>query len=156
MGNKVEEDIKQAKPFRGLEEKTFITLLRTADELQQRVAAMLKPHGLSPTQYNALRILRGAGAKGLACSEIGQRMINRDPDITRLLGRLERRGLILRSRERKDRRVIKARLGPAGLDLLKSMDREVEKFHRGLFGHLGEQRLKSLISLLEVAREKAG
>ncbi len=135
-----------------LEEQTFVALLRTADQLQWRAAEMLKPHGLSPTQYNALRILRGAGPEGLACSEVGERMINRDPDITRLLDRLERRGLIRRSREQTDRRVIKARITAAGLDLLKAMNREVAEFHRQILGHLGGERLESLVRLLETAR----
>jgi len=80
-------------------------------------------------------------------------MINRDPDITRLLDRLERSGLIRRSREQKDRRVIKAHITPAGLDLLKSIDREVEKFHHNLLGHLGRERLESLIAALDAARQ---
>jgi DNA-binding MarR family transcriptional regulator len=139
-------------PSSSLEEQAFVALLRTADQLQGHAAAMFKAHGLSPTQYNALRILRGAGPEGLACSEVGERMINRDPDITRLLDRLERRGLIRRSREQKDRRVIKARITAAGLDLLKGLNREVVEFHRRLLGHLGEERLESLVRLLEVAR----
>jgi DNA-binding MarR family transcriptional regulator len=138
----------------GLEEAAFVALLRTADRLQWRAAEMFKQHGLSPTQYNALRILRGAGPDGLACREVGERMINRDPDITRLLDRLERRGLIQRSRSQEDRRVIKARITPAGLDLLKRMNREVEQFHRKLLGHLGGQQLRSLIRLLGKARER--
>lgn len=137
-----------------LEEQTFVALLRTADQLQWRAAEMFKPHGLSPTQYNALRILRGAGPEGLACSEVGERMINRDPDITRLLDRLEGRGLIRRSREQKDRRVIKVRITAAGLDLLKSMNREVAEFHRHVLGHLGEDRLESFLHLLEAARRE--
>jgi len=140
------------KPVSSLEEEAFVALLRTADQLQGRAAEMFKPHGLSPTQYNALRILRGAGPEGLACSEVGERMINRDPDVTRLLNRLERRGLIQRSRGQKDRRVIKTRITQAGLDLLKSLNREVGQLHRRLLGHLGEKRLESLIGLLEAAR----
>ena len=142
-------------PSGSLEEQTFVALLRTADQLQWRAAEMFKPHGLSPTQYNALRILRGAGPEGLACSEVGERMINRDPDITRLLDRLQGRGLIRRSREQKDRRVIKARITAAGLDLLKSLNREVTEFHRQLLGHLGDDRLELLVQLLEVARRGA-
>jgi len=137
-----------------LEEEAFVALLRTADRLQGHAAEMFKQHGLSPTQYNALRILRGAGPEGLACSEVGKRMINRDPDITRLLNRLERRGLIQRNRGQKDRRVIKARIIAAGLALLKSLNREVEQFHRKILGHLGERRLQALVRLLEQAREK--
>jgi MarR family transcriptional regulator, organic hydroperoxide resistance regulator len=144
-----------SQPSSSLEEQTFVALLRTADQLQWRAAEMFKPHGLSATQYNALRILRGAGPDGLACSEVGKRMINRDPDITRLLDRLEARRLIRRGREQEDRRVIKARITPAGLDLLKSLNREVAEFHRQLLGHLGEERLESLVRLLEAARARS-
>jgi DNA-binding MarR family transcriptional regulator len=143
-------------PSNSLEEEAFVALLRTADQLQGRAAEMFKSHGLSPTQYNALRILRGAGPEGLACTEVARRMINRDPDITRLMDRLERRGLIRRGREQKDRRVIKARITAAGLDLLKGLNREVAEFHRQLLGHLGAEKLQSLIGLLEAARENAG
>ena len=135
-----------------LQETAFVALLRTAEQLQRRAATMLKPHGLSPTQYNALRILRGAGAEGLACSEIAKRMIHRDPDITRLLNRLEARRLIMRRRGKQDRRVVTTQITPAGLELLKKMDSAIEEFHCELLGHLGQRRLKSLIALLEAAR----
>ncbi len=156
MGKGIRAEIKQNKPFSSVEEEAYIALLRTADDLQWRVAEILKPHGLSPTQYNALRILRGAGEKGLPCSEIGERMINRDPDITRLVDRLERRGLVHRSRETKDRRVITTRITPAGLEVLKALDRPVEELHRRLLGHLDDPRLQSLIRLLEEARGQDG
>jgi DNA-binding MarR family transcriptional regulator len=150
----IQAEIKQTKPFKSLEEEAFVALVRTADQLARRGAEMLKRHGLSPTQYNALRILRGAGEKGLACSEIGERMINHDPDITRLIDRLERRGLVVRSREQKDRRVITTRITTAGLELLRSLDRPVEQFNRQLLGPLGERRLRTLIRLLETARHR--
>lgn len=155
VGKGIRAEIKQTKPFKTLEEEAFVALVRTADQLARRGAEMLKQHGLSPTQYNALRILRGAGEQGLACSEIGERMINHDPDITRLTDRLERRGLVLRSRERKDRRVITTRITSAGLELLRSLDRPVEEFNRQLLGPLGERQLRSLIRLLEAARQHA-
>lgn len=139
------------KALPSLEEHAFVTLLRTADLLQRRAAQMFKQHGLSPTQYNALRILRGAGAEGLACKEVGERMINHDPDITRLLDRLEARGLMQRSRGQQDRRVIRARITPAGLDLLRRLDRPVQDFQRQLLGHMSEHRLHTLIRLLELA-----
>jgi DNA-binding MarR family transcriptional regulator len=154
MAGGIRAEIKQRKPFKSLEEEAFLALARTADQLQGRVAEMLKPHQLSPTQYNALRILRGAGPKGLPCSQIGERMINRDPDITRLLDRLERRGLVERAREHGDRRVVTARATAAALELLKSLDRPVEEFQRRLLGHLGEQRLQALIRLLDAARKR--
>ena len=133
----------------GLEERAYLTVLRAADLLEGKMAEWLKPHGVSPTQYNALRILRGAGSEGLPCTEVGARMINRDPDITRLIDRLEKRGLVTRSRGTKDRRVVRGRITPAGLQLLKGLDRPVSEFVRGMLGPLGPQRLLRLIQSLE-------
>ena len=132
-----------------LEEQTFVALMRAADHAARRVTEMLKEHQLSPTQYNALRILRGAGRDGLPCTEIGERMITRDPDITRLMTRLETRGLVQRSRQKQDRRVIKARITERGLTLLNEMDPAVNEFQRRLLGHMGERKLRALIRLLE-------
>jgi DNA-binding MarR family transcriptional regulator len=148
----IREEIKQRKDFPSIEAEAALALLRTADQLQARVAEVLKPYGLSPTQYNALRILRGAGAEGLPCSEIAERMINRDPDITRLLDRLEHRGLTERHREKSDRRVIKARITAAGLAALEPMDRPLQELQRGLLGPLGEKRLRTLVRLLDAIR----
>ena len=147
-----QSEIKQSKPFSSLEEEAFLALQRTADQLQGRVAEWLKTFGLSPTQYNALRILRGAGEPGLACSEIAARMINRDPDITRLLDRLEKRGLSRRRRDSKDRRIINAYITREGLQLLKKLDAPVLEFQQVLLGHVGERKLKTLIEILCAAR----
>jgi DNA-binding MarR family transcriptional regulator len=130
------------------EEHAYVTLLRTADRLEREFADWLKPYGLSPTQYNALRILRGAGPEGLACREVGARMINRDPDITRLMDRLEKRSLVRRSRGKADRRVVRASITGAGLDLLKGLDVAVSQFIRGRLGHLGPERLRGLAEVL--------
>ncbi|HEV7219307.1 MAG: MarR family winged helix-turn-helix transcriptional regulator [Terriglobales bacterium] len=132
-----------------LEEKAFIAILRVADGLEQQAAAMLKGYGLTATQYNALRILRGGGPGGLACGEIGDRMINHDPDITRLLDRLKRRGLISRKRGQKDRRINKTFITSSGLTLLETMDRPVETFHRQLLGRVNNKRLRNLIRMLD-------
>jgi len=153
VAKSIQSEIQQTKPFSTLEEEALVSLQRTADQLHWRMSEMLKEHGVSPTQYNALRILRGAKDEGRACSEIAERMINRDPDITRLVDRLERRGLVARSREDRDRRVITTRITPAGLKLLDSLDRPLEDFNRRLLGPLGEQRLRTLIQLLDAARE---
>lgn len=147
-----QSEIKQSKPFSSLEEEAFLALQRTADQLQGRAAAWLKAYGLSPTQYNALRILRGAGDAGLACSEVAERMINRDPDITRLLDRLERRGLTRRSRDSQDRRIINAHITRPGLQLLKKLDAPVQEFQRTLLGHVGERKLKTLMEILCATR----
>lgn len=154
VSGKLPAELKQSRRFQMPEEEAFLNLLRTAESLMGGVAAVLKPVGLSPTQYNVLRILRGAGPAGLACSEVGARMVTRDPDITRLLDRLERRRLITRSRDRKDRRIITIRITEAGLELVNSLDRPVAELHRRQLGHLGEQRLRRLTSLLEAARSR--
>jgi len=156
MTRRVQREIKQRKPFHRVEDEAFVNIQRTADALMQGVASALKPMGLSPTQYNVLRILRGAEPDGLACREIADRMITRDPDITRLLDRLEDRGLVARSRDREDRRVITTRISDKGLRLLKDLDGPIEGLHRKQIGHLGGRKLRSLISLLEAARTKAG
>src|ERR1017187_5898673 len=133
------------------EEAAFLELCRTADVLGRRLSGMLKAEGLSANQYNVLRILRGAPA-GLACGEIGNRMITRDPDITRLLDRLEKRGLISRCRESKDRRMVTAKITAEGLRLLARMDEPVRTMHRSQLGHLGRARLGALTELLRAAR----
>lgn len=136
------------------EVEAFLNLQRTADALLRGIEAVLKPFGLSPTQYNVLRILRGAGPEGLACRHIGDRMLTRDPDITRLLDRLEARKLVSRTREQKDRRVLTTRVTEAGLEILKQLDAPIAQAHRKQLGHLGEARLRTLSSLLELARSR--
>lgn len=135
-----------------LEEDVFVSLWRTADLLSRSVEKVLKSGDVSTTQYNVLRILRGA-PEGLTCSEIARRMITRDPDITRLLDRLEKRGLISRCRETKDRRQVQTRISPDGLKLLADLDEPVTQAHRQQLGHLGREGLHSLQGLLEKARQ---
>jgi DNA-binding MarR family transcriptional regulator len=113
----------------------------------------LKPYDLTPTQFNVLRILRGAGREGLNCREISERMLTFDPDVTRLLDRLESRGLVGRSREARDRRVITVRITEGGQRLIGELDQKVLQLHRQQLGHLGERKLKTLINLLEQARQ---
>jgi DNA-binding MarR family transcriptional regulator len=133
------------------EEAAFLELLRTTDMLSRGLIRVLKTEELSATQYNVLRILRGS-PEGLACGEIANRMITRDPDITRLLDRLEKRGLISRCREAKDRRTVMARITPDGLKLLTRLDEPVQSIHRKQLGHLGRERLRALTELLHIAR----
>src|SRR5439155_25594712 len=115
---------------------------------------VLRDSNLSTTQYNVLRILRGAGGDGLACGEVADRMISRDPDMTRLLDRMEKRGLIARTRGKDDRRIVRARITPAGLKLLAGLDDVIVTAHREQLGHLGAEKLKKFIALLEEARER--
>jgi DNA-binding MarR family transcriptional regulator len=135
------------------EEAAFLDLMRTTDMLSRGLAGVLKAEDLSSTQYNVLRILRGA-PEGLPCGEIGNRMITRDPDVTRLLDRLEKRALISRCRETKDRRTVMARISPDGLKLLARLDEPVQAAHRKLLGHLGRERLQALTELLSEARSQ--
>lgn len=144
----------KTRPSPSLEEAVFLDLLRTSDVLSRRLAHVLKNEDLSSNQYNVLRILRGA-PEGLACGEIGSRMISRDPDITRLLDRLEKRGLISRCRETKDRRTVLTRISPEGLKLLARLDEPVQQGHREQLGHLGRERLKALTELLRDSRESS-
>ena len=143
----------QTKP--SLEETVFLDLLRTSDVLSRRIDYVLKNADLSSNQYNVLRILRGA-PEGLPCGEIGSRMITRDPDITRLLDRLEKRELISRCRETKDRRMVLTRITSASLKLLAELDEPVQQAHRKQLGHLGKERLKDLSELLQESRNLEG
>src|ERR1700752_3769040 len=135
------------------EEAAFLELLRTTDQLSRGLVPLLKAEELSPTQYNVLRILRGA-LEGLPCGEIGQRMITRDPDITRLLDRLEKRGLIARWRDAKDRRMVLARITPEGLKMLDRLDEPMQEGHRKQIGHLGREPLKAFCNFPRAARRE--
>ena len=145
--------VSRARPNPCPEEAAFLELLRTTDHLTRELVPVLKAEELSMTQYNVLRILRGA-PQGLPCGEIGNRMITRDPDITRLLDRLEKRSFISRSREERDRRTVVTRITPEGLKLLAQLDEPVRQAHRQQLGHLGRERLRHLCDLLQEARTK--
>jgi DNA-binding MarR family transcriptional regulator len=153
MGPGLQAELKQKVPFSSREQEAYLSLLRTTDALQSSVEARLKEFGLTGTQYNALRILRGAGAEGLPCSEVGERMITRDPDITRLLDRLQKRGLVERARCKRDRRVVYGKITAAGLKLLQELDEPLEKHGREMLRHVGQTKLKQLIDLLEKVRD---
>lgn len=155
MTGKLQTELKQSKPFASREEEVYLNIQRTAEALLWKATEHLKPFELTPTQYNVLRILRGAGQEGLICREIGERMVSRDPDVTKMLDRLETRGLTVRERDRKDRRVIITRITDEGLKLLRELDRPVVENTREMLGHLGTKRLETLNELLEEAREKA-
>ena len=145
-------EIKQNRPFSSLEEEVFLNLQRTASVLTARIAEVLKPFELSHIQYNVLRILRGSG-KGLACSEIGERLITKDSDITRLLDRLEKRGLIARERYERDKRVIIVKITEAGRQVLQALDNDIDLAPRKYLGHLGKEMLEKLNALLILARK---
>jgi DNA-binding MarR family transcriptional regulator len=148
----LKSELKQERAFGSLEEEVFLNLQRTSDALMRRLAEALKEVDLTPTQYNALRIVRGAGDIGLPCRDVGERMVTRDPDVTRLLDRLEARGLVERSREARDRRVITARITDAGAELLERTDPVVSRLLAEQLAHIGTERLRTLNTLLESAR----
>jgi DNA-binding MarR family transcriptional regulator len=148
----LQAELKQNLPFRSREQEAYLALLRTADALETSIEAKLNEFGLTGTQYNALRILRGAEPDGLPCSEIGERMITHDPDVTRLLNRLEKRGLVKRARAKLDRRVIYGKITAAGLKLLHEMDKPIEQHGREILKHVGQESLRQLIGLLELVR----
>lgn len=152
---KLREELKQRRPFRSLEEEVVVNVIRTAEYVGSRGAEVFKRADLTPTQYNALRILRGAGDEGLSCREIGDRMVTKDSDVTRLLDRLERRGLISRERPPENRRLVLTRITGEGLRLLAELDGPVAESHRRLVGHLGKTRLAALNQLLDALRTPA-
>lgn len=143
---------KNSRSLAPLEDRLFVALLTVADALSLEAEQLVKSAGLSGAQYNVLRILRGAEPQGLACSAIGDRMISHDPDITRLLDRMEKRGLITRERQTDDRRVVLGRITSHGLDLLKPLDQPVHELHKRQFRHMPASRLKALVKLLEELR----
>ena len=126
----------------------YLALITTAERFEREVVELLKRAGLSPSQYNILRILRGAGDAGLACGQVGGRLVRHDPDVTRLMDRLEKRGLIARGREQQDRRIVRTRITGDGLELLESLDAPVDDLHDRQLGHLNERRLGELTALL--------
>ena len=130
------------------EDRAFIALQRAANQLAQQAEQLVKSNGLSGAQYNVLRILRGAEPDGLACGSIGERMISHDPDMTRLLDRMEKRELITRARQSDDRRVVKTRITPAGLELLKKLDAPIRSLHKRQFAHMAT-KLRTLTALLD-------
>ncbi|HVM76292.1 MAG TPA: MarR family transcriptional regulator [Candidatus Saccharimonadales bacterium] len=136
-------------PVTPIEDALFVTILKTADRLAQQAEQIIKPSGLTATQYNVLRILRGAGPEGLPCRVIGDRMISRDPDMTRLLDRLEKQGCITRERQTDDRRVIKTRITAEGLKQLKKLDQPVHELHQSQFRHMSGAKLNQLADLLD-------
>ena len=148
----LQHELKQRKPFRSIEEEAFLNIARTAAVLEHDLAQALKPFDITPTQYNVLRILRGAGADGLCRNEVGERLVRRVPDVTRLLDRMEETGLLVRARSDPDRRYVTTRITAQGLSLLDRLDQEISRIHGSQLGHLERKQLKALIELLTEVR----
>lgn len=153
VAGRLQAEIRQTKPFELIEEEAVLNIARTAEVLRQNMAEFLQTWQLSGTQYNVLRILRGAGDGGATCSQVSARMINHDPDITRLFDRLETRGLVARERGKEDRRIVFTRITPEGLSLLAQIDKPLRNHFRGRMEHMKPASLENLIGQLEQIRE---
>jgi DNA-binding MarR family transcriptional regulator len=153
MPGRLQAEIRQTKPFAMIEEEAVLNIARTAEVLGQGLSTLLRDYELTQTQYNVLRILRGAGEAGATCSQISERMINRDPDITRLLDRLETRGLVGRERSKEDRRVVVTTITAQGLALLGGLDEPLRNYLRDRMGKMDRAGLEHLIGQLEQIRE---
>jgi DNA-binding MarR family transcriptional regulator len=151
---KLQDELRQSKPFRAVEEEAYLNIVRTAAVLEHTLAQALKPLEITPTQYNVLSILRGAGADGLCRNEVGCRLVASMPDVTRLLDRMEDLGLIVRERSKEDRRMVSTRLTKKGLDLVSRADARVVDAHEQQFRGLDKKTLKTLISALEEVRDQ--
>jgi DNA-binding MarR family transcriptional regulator len=145
-------EIAQERPFSSAAEEALLNLMRSADCIERAMHRKTRPWGVTPTQYNVLRILRGAQPTGLTCTAIGERMITADPDITRLLGRLKVLKLISQHRDHRDRRMIWTHIAAPGLALLAAMDPVVQGFPGQMLGHLDESQLSVFTKLLEASR----
>ena len=152
MAGKLMRDIRQKKPFPTIHEEIALSIVRAADETSAAVNNVLREAGLSNSQYNVLRILRGSAPDGLPCGEISGRMVRRDPDLTRLLDRLDARGLVVRTRDTADRRIVRAAITAAGLELLETLDEPVTESVKAPFAHMPVSRLRTLLALLEELR----
>lgn len=153
MTNRLRSEIRQRRPFQSLEQEAYLNVVRTASALSDRLEELLKPAGITLAQYNALRILRGADEDGLCRNDLRDRMLTRMPDVTRLLDRMEAAGLVQRTRDAEDRRLVNTKITPRGETLLHDVQAAVSEEHRRSFGHLGKAELRTLIDLLESVRE---
>ena len=154
MPSRLREELKQTKPFATLEQEAMLSIQRTDAVLGYSIIETLKPFGITPTQYNVLRILRGARPAGLCREDIRSRLIAEVPDVTRLLDRMEHAGLVGRERDTADRRLVTTRITAKGLRLLEELDEPLKKAHEGQLGHLNKAELRLLIALLAKARMK--
>lgn len=155
MRSTLRHEIKRQRPFASLEQEAQLAVERTAAVLGHALAEALKPYGVTPTQYDALRVLRGAGERGLCQHEVRDRLLAIVPDVTRLLDRLEQAGLVVRARDAQDRRLVTSRITGAGLALLAELDTPVTELHQRQLGHMSSAQLGMLSELLTLARKAA-
>ena len=154
MTSGLQAELKQHKPFKSLKQEAHLSIQRTAALLEHAFEAALKPHRMTATQYNVLRILRGSEPDGLCRNEIGARLVRQVPDVTRLLDRLDQARLIARHRGGKDRRFVLTRITKAGLQLLDQLEHRIDQIHDDQLGHLCDAQLRTLVGLLAVVRQR--
>lgn len=152
MSPALKEELKQNKPFTSLQQEAQLNILRTGNLLSDAFERVLKPYGITGTQYNVLRILRGAEPDGLCRNEVRDRLINRMPDATRLLDRMESAGLVTRSRKAEDRRMVTTRITPEGRKLVDDLDSVAANEHQRRLGHVSNEDLETLVRLLTKVR----
>ncbi len=148
----LKQEIAQQRPFSSVAEEALLNLMRTSDCVGRSMQRATRRWGITSTQYNVLRILRGAYPDGLTCSGIGDRMITADPDITRLLARLKALKLLRQQRDKRDRRVVWTHISPTGLELLAEMDPVIQRLPGDMLFHLNQDELTEFVRLLELAR----
>lgn len=153
MPSRLEQEIKQQRPFARRSSEALVSIMRTAAVLDHAVNDALKPHGITATQYNVLRILRGSGKRGLCGREVGERLISRVPDVSRLLDRMDAQGLMTRERDAADRRHVTARITPKGLRLLVQVQPALEEIERQRTEHVSPESLRALIETLDAVRQ---
>ena len=156
MSPSLQQDLKQKKPFRSLQQEAYLSVVRTSTALTDAMEELVKSHGISATQYNVLRILRGSDAEGLCRNALRDRMLTRMPDMTRLLDRMEEAGLVVRVREGDDRRMVMTRITQKGRQLLDDLDAPVMALHRKQMAGLTDAQLRSLSDLLTLVRDGGG
>jgi len=153
MSPSLQQDLKQKKPFRSLQQEAYLSVVRTSTALTDAMEELVKSRGISATQYNVLRILRGSDVEGLCRNALRDRMLTRMPDMTRLLDRMEEAGLVVRVREGEDRRMVMTRITAKGRGLLDDLDAPVMALHRKQMAGLTDAQLRSLSDLLTLVRD---
>jgi DNA-binding MarR family transcriptional regulator len=152
MPSTLRQELKQNKPFISLEQEALLSVVRTSAELMDRFELFLRPHGITATQYNVLRILRGAEPEGLCRNELRDRMLTRMPDVTRLLDRMEEAGLVERTRDTDDRRMVTSRITPKARQILATLDPLVAENEKHFFSGISRDQIQTLIDVLDAVR----
>jgi DNA-binding MarR family transcriptional regulator len=152
MPSTLREELKQNKPFSSLEQEALLSVVRTSADLMDRFELFLRPYAITSTQYNVLRILRGAEPEGLCRNELRDRMLTRMPDVTRLLDRMEEAGLVERTRDTEDRRMVTSRITKKALQLLTTLDPLVAENEKRFFSDISQDQIQTLIDVLDAIR----